>query len=96
MSTLQWLQLVMGTTFVLAGALAWRARPGNRTGAIMLLYGVATLIGRFLMELEAPLAVTAGLVIGDCSAAVFVYLLLAFPYGRLWSRSDWLSSRIRR
>jgi len=90
MSTLQWLQLVMGTTFVLAGALAWRARPGNRTGAIMVLYGVATLIGRFLMELEAPLAVTAGLVIGDCSAAVFVYLLLAFPYGRLWSRSDWL------
>ena len=90
MSTLQWLQLAMGTTFVAAGLIAWRARPGNRTGAIMASYGAAVLIGRFLGELDSPAAITLGLLIGDASAAIFVYLLLAFPYGRLWSRTDWL------
>ena len=90
MSTLQWLQLVMGTTFVLAGAIAWRCRPGNRTGTIMALYGAAVLMGRFLMEIDAPASITLGILIADGSAAAFVYLLLAFPAGRLWSRSDWL------
>ena len=90
MGTLQWLQLVMGTVFVLAGLIAWRVRPGNRTGPVMVLYGAMTLVGRILMELDAPLALTVGILIADSSAAVFVYLLLAFPYGRLWSRTDWL------
>jgi signal transduction histidine kinase len=89
-STLQWLQLVMGTTFVLAGLIAWRARPGNRTGPIMALYGAVVLLGRALVELDAAAAITLGILIGDGSAAIFIYLLLAFPYGRLWSRADWL------
>jgi signal transduction histidine kinase len=90
MDTLQWLQLVMGTTFVLAGVIAWRVRPGNRTGPIMASYGAAVLLGRGLAELDAPAAVTLGILVADGSAAIFVYLLLAFPYGRLWSRADWL------
>jgi signal transduction histidine kinase len=90
MGTLQWLQLVMGTTFVLAGLIAWRVRPGNRTGPIMALYGAAVLLGRGLSELDAPAAITLGMLIGDGSAAIFVYLLLAFPSGRLSSRADWL------
>ena len=69
MSTLQWLQLVMGTTFVLAGGIAWRCRPGNRTGTIMALYGAAVLMGRFLMEIDAPAAITLGILIADGSAA---------------------------
>jgi signal transduction histidine kinase len=90
MSTLQWLQLVMGTAFVLAGVIAWRCRPGNRSGPIMVLYGAAVLLGRYLIERDEPLAFTLGMLIGDATAAIFVYLLLAFPYGRLWSRADWL------
>jgi signal transduction histidine kinase len=90
MPTLEWLQLVMGTTFVLAGLIAWRCRPGNRTGVIMVLYGAATLLGRFLTGRDEPAAITLGILVGDASAAVFVYLLLAFPAGRLSSRADWL------
>ncbi|HET8949037.1 MAG TPA: histidine kinase [Solirubrobacteraceae bacterium] len=90
MSTLQWLQLVMGATFVLAGVIAWRCRPGNRTGPIMALYGSTVLAGYFMQKSGTPLVITLGLLIADASAAVFVWLLLAFPSGRLSSRADWL------
>src|SRR5687768_14798710 len=90
MGTPQWLQLVMGASFVLAGLIAWRCRPGNRTGPIMAIYGAAVLLGRLLTELDPPAAITLGILIGDGSAAIFVYLLLAFPTGRLSSRHDWL------
>ena len=79
MSTLEWLQLVMGTSFVLAGLIAWRARPGNRTGPIMALYGSFVLAGFFLQRADVPVAVTLGILIADFSAFVFMYLLLAFP-----------------
>jgi signal transduction histidine kinase len=90
MSTLQWLQLAMGTTFVLAGFIAWRCRPGNRTGAIMALYGAMVLAGHYLQESGVPALVTLGILIADASAFAFMYLLLAFPSGRLSSRADWL------
>ena len=90
MDTLQWLQLAMGTIFVLAGVIAWRARPGNRTGAIMASYGATVLAGHFLQKSGVPAVITLGILVADASAVVFVYLLLAFPYGRLWSPADWL------
>ena len=90
MSTLQWLQLVMGTSFVLAGVIAWRCRPGNHTGPIMALYGSVVLAGFWLQESTVPAAITLGILIADASAFVFTYLLLAFPSGRLSSRRDWL------
>src|SRR5215211_2430419 len=90
MSTLQWLQLVMGAAFVLAGLIAWRARPGNRTGPLMLTFGVATMAGRALVQTQWAPATTVGILVMDGATAVFVYLLLAFPTGRLRSRRDWL------
>jgi hypothetical protein len=90
MGTLQWLQLVMGTTFVLAGLIAWRVRPGNRTGPIMALYGSMVVGGWLLQRADVPVVVTLGLLVADSTAFVFMYLLLAFPSGRLSSRADWL------
>ena len=90
MSTLQWLQLVMGAAFAFAGLIAWRARPGNRTGPIMLVYGVMTMAGRALVQTHWPLTSTLGILVMDGATFVFMYLLLAFPTGRLASRRDWL------
>jgi len=53
-STLQWLQLVMAATFVVAGLIAWRCRPGNRIGPIMAIYGSMVLAGYFLQKAHAP------------------------------------------
>jgi len=88
MDTLQSLQLVMGTTFVLAGLIAWRVRPGNRTGPIMALYGSLVIAGWLLQRADVPVVVTLGILVADGTAFVFTYLLLAFPSGRLRSRAD--------
>jgi signal transduction histidine kinase len=90
MDTLQSLQLVMGTTFVLAGLIAWRVRLGNRTGPIMALYGSLVIAGWLLQRADVPAVVTLGILVADGTAFVFTYLLLAFPSGRLSSRADWL------
>lgn len=90
MPTLQWLQVVMGALFALAGLIAWRCRPGNLTGPVMIAFGVATAAGRLLLETHWPLTSTAGILVMDGATALFIYLLLAFPTGRLASRRDWL------
>ena len=46
MSTLQWLQVVTGAAFAIAGLIAWRARPGNLIGPAMLAYGLMNAVGR--------------------------------------------------
>src|SRR5215212_1092592 len=79
MSNLQWLQLV-----------TWRSRPGNRTGPLMIAYGVATIAGRALVQTYRPLPVTVGIILMDGAVVAVLYLLLAFPTGRLPSRRDWL------
>ena len=90
MGTLQWLQLAMGTTFVLAGLIAWRVRPGNRIGPIMALYGSLVVGGWLMQRSDVPVVITLGFLVADGTALVFMYLLLAFPSGRLSSRADWL------
>jgi signal transduction histidine kinase len=89
-TTLQWLQLVTGTVFALAGLIAWRARPGNLTGPMMFAYGLMTAGGRALIQTYWPPAVTLGILLIDGAVVPLTYLLLAFPTGRLRSRRDWL------
>jgi signal transduction histidine kinase len=90
MSNLQWLQLVTGAVFAVTGLIAWRSRPGNRTGPLMIAYGVATIAGRALVQTYRPLPVTVGIILMDGAVVAVLYLLLAFPTGRLPSRRDWL------
>jgi signal transduction histidine kinase len=56
----------------------------------MLAYGLLLIAGRSLIQTYWGPAVTLGILLMDGSTAVFVYLLLTFPRGHLWSRSDWL------
>ena len=74
-------------SFVGTGLYAWRARPGNRTGLLMVALG----FGWFLFTLDAantPWLYTVGLVTGGLWGGVFLHLGLSFPSGRLHTRLD--------
>jgi len=74
-------------SFVGTGLYAWRARPENRTGLLLVLLGFAW----FLFTLDAanaPWLYTVGLVTGSVWGGVFLHLGLSFPSGRLFTRLD--------
>src|SRR4051794_32891634 len=77
----------VGWCFVGTGLYAWRRRPENRTGALMVLLGFAW----FLFTLDAadaPAVHTFALVAGGLWGGVFLHLGLSFPGGRLATRVD--------
>jgi signal transduction histidine kinase len=78
---------VVGWSAVATGLYTWRRRPGNRTGALMVLLGFAwfnsTLVNANNDLIHHYADVTAGL-----WGSVFLHLAIAFPEGRLQSRLD--------
>src|SRR5712692_1732982 len=84
--------IVPGSSFVLAGLVAWSLRPRNRVGLLMIGVGVGLLtvdaalqdrVGRVWQPAEVLLVFVSPL-----WAVVLIHLLLAFPGGRLVSRLD--------
>jgi signal transduction histidine kinase len=86
-TTLAAVTIVAGCTFVAGGVVAWLRRPTNRTGLLMTAAGFA-LLGSSLEQADRALPFTIGLVIGPLPAAILAHLILAFPEGRLHSRSE--------
>jgi signal transduction histidine kinase len=80
--------VVLVSGFVAVGAYAWLRRPENRTGALMVLGGVAVaLSGLQFFDNQALLAI--GVALNPFSISVLIHLLLAFPSGRVegrWAR----------
>src|SRR4051794_32131861 len=77
----------VGWSFVGTGLYAWRRRPENRTGALMVRLGLAW----FLFALDAadaPALYTVALVAGGTWGGVFLHVGLRFPAGRLDTRLD--------
>jgi signal transduction histidine kinase len=77
----------VGWCFVGTGLYAWRHKPENRTGALMVLLGFAW----FLFTLDAangPTVHTFALVAGGLWGGVFLHLGLSFPAGRLATPRD--------
>src|SRR3954468_1396271 len=77
----------VGWCFVGTGLYAWRRKPENRTGALMVLLGFAW----FLFPLDAanaPAVHTFALVAGGLWGGVFLHLGLSFPAGRLATPRD--------
>jgi signal transduction histidine kinase len=78
---------VVGWSFVGTGLYAWRRRPESGTGALMVLLGFAWFVSA-LHFANAPLAYTFAAVAGGLWGGVFLQLVMAFPSGRLASRTD--------
>ena len=76
-----------GVSFAACGLVAWRRRPENRTGALMVLLGFAWFV--FTLDAaDAPLVHTFALVAGGLWGGVFLHLGLSFPSGRLGTPID--------
>ncbi len=84
--------IVPGSSFVLAGLIAWSLRPRNRVGLLMIGVGVGLLTGDALLQHSVGQVSPAAEVLLDFVsplwAVVLIHLLLAFPGGRLVSRLD--------
>jgi len=84
--------IVPGSSFVLAGLIAWSLRPRNRVGLLMIGVGVGLLAGDASLQHSVGKVSPAAEVLLDFVsplwAVVLIHLLLAFPGGRLVSRLD--------
>lgn len=77
---------LIGVVYLSAGLVAWRRRPGNRMGALMVWGGlVYLLVG--LANVQVPGLIALGQLVASVPLALIVHLLLAFPSGRLRSRT---------
>jgi signal transduction histidine kinase len=81
------LLLVVGVSwsFVGAGLVAWRRRPGNRTGALMVAVGLAFSLNGLIL-LRSPLGFTLYFLAGTLPEATLGHLLAVFPDGRATTR----------
>jgi DNA-binding CsgD family transcriptional regulator len=72
--------VVVGTSFVAAGAVAWRRRPENRTGLLMLLSGL-TWFGRDWARWHAGIPTRVGELSLNVFLALIAHQVIVFPYG---------------
>jgi signal transduction histidine kinase len=73
---------LVGGSFAACGLVAWRRRPENRSGRLMVLTGLSFLAGPLLEQFDAPVMQTLGLLLGDLWIVLLVVLLLSAPSGR--------------
>jgi len=79
------ISMLIAWSFVAGGFIAWDRRPENRIGAVLMILGLGWAIGRLMgpPTTDSSLLYTVGVVWRLAWIAGFVYLLLAFPSGRL-------------
>jgi signal transduction histidine kinase len=75
------LDVSLGLAFVLAGALAWARRPGNRTGILMMATGLVWFC-RYFYFARAPWSDLVGDLALNLTLALVAYQFLVFPHGR--------------
>ncbi len=79
--------VLVAVTYAAAGLLAWRRRPSNRLGAVMVFGGLAWLAAA-LINTDIAALVAVGLITSTVPVALVIHLLHAFPSGRLLSRAS--------
>jgi DNA-binding CsgD family transcriptional regulator len=72
--------LAVGTSFLAAGAVAWRRRPENRTGLLMLLSGLVW-FGRDFARWDADITTRLGELSLNVFLALIAHQVIVFPYG---------------
>jgi signal transduction histidine kinase len=84
------LTLVVGASLLGCGLASWQSRPENRIGPIMVFTSFAWFAAQ-LTQSPTPWVYTIGTAVQSVWGVGLVYLLLAFPSGRLPGRIDrWL------
>jgi signal transduction histidine kinase len=81
------LGLLVGWSFIGTGLFAWWRRPGNRTGLLMAGVGFAW-FATGVSASNDDLVFTIAIALDGIFPAVLGHLLLAFPTGRLGTRTD--------
>jgi signal transduction histidine kinase len=76
------LVLAVGWSFVWSGLIAWRLRPDNPIGPVMVATGLLR-FGEALFWSQDPVVFTIGHIFSYGYLVGIVYILLAFPSGRL-------------
>src|SRR5690348_3809340 len=66
----------LGWGFVAVGSLAWRRRPGNRTGALMTITGLSVLVTGLQFS-DSALPYTLGALTDSLVLALLAHLVLA-------------------
>jgi class 3 adenylate cyclase len=77
---------IVGLAYIGAGTVAWRRRPNNRTGRVILLAGVTWYIASFQAS-QIPALAALAFAFAWVVNAVAAYLLLSYPEGALFSRA---------
>jgi DNA-binding CsgD family transcriptional regulator len=80
-------EVAVGASFLVAGAIAWRRRPENRTGLLMVLSGLAW-FGRDLARWDASAPSHAGELSLNVFLALVAHQVIVFPYGVARSRVE--------
>src|SRR4029079_9567642 len=79
--------VAMGVAFFALGAVVWLRRPDNRTGLLMLIEGLVILVTGLQIS-SNPWLFIIGSLADALVISAFIHMLLAFPTGRLESRSS--------
>ncbi|MDF2734581.1 MAG: sensor histidine kinase [Chloroflexota bacterium] len=79
--------LLPGIAFLVCGHIAWQRRPENRVGPLMVAIGFAWYVGTYGAIVEPAISETAHAFQGYYDA-LLAWLILAYPSGRLASRSS--------
>ena len=79
--------VVAAWSFLVAGLVAWRRRPGNRLGPLMVLTCCALLCRQFRYSSD-PLAFTVFFALGEVAWALVAHVALAYPTGRVTDRVE--------
>jgi class 3 adenylate cyclase len=87
-----WEFAATAAAYFVAGAIAWRRRPDNRVGRLMMGVGAGILVAMARGVPIASVAVLSRALLG-INEVVLAYLLLAFPAGRLGSSPERTGAR---
>ena len=77
---------IVGLAYIGAGTVAWRRRPENPTGRVILVAGVTWYIASFQAS-QIPALAALAFALAWVVNAVAAYLLLSYPEGALFSRA---------
>lgn len=72
-------------SYLVSGLVAWRRRPANHFGPLMIVAGFLTCLSNLAWS-DVPLLFTVGQAVDLLPLVIFLHVFLAFPDGRLGGR----------